>query len=317
MHIIVEGPDKSGKSTLIESMLRLTDEIKCCFRHTKIIHCKIPKTDNPANEYAKMIMKKQNIIFDRCLFGECIYGPLLRDKFTISKFQLKVLMRWLNKNRSIVVYAKTKNIKLNKKRFLESNKEIIDNKSHTKSIYMFDTLFKTHISKLTDNLLYFDAARPNSADSFILGNRFVAMVNSNFFIEQNTIQKKTPGYGNILGKYLIIGESLNKNNTWLGLPFDNGRCSHFLAVALEKAKIYEKDCYFVNADEIKDKYQFSIVHQNPVEFKTIIALGKKAHKIAEKYFESNHIAKLPHPQYVIRFKYKEQNLFINQLENLK
>ena len=90
--IIIEGPDRAGKGTLIDA---LRNQIKSPF--VTVIHSgKPPKnTDNPENwsylynhnllSTIKRIDNNDFIILDRSYIGEYVYGPIYRD----IKYQLK------------------------------------------------------------------------------------------------------------------------------------------------------------------------------------------------------------------------------------
>ena len=60
MFVIIEGLDRSGKSTLANS-------IKNKFEYFEIVHCSKPKTDDPYQEYLEMFQKYdgKDVIFDR------------------------------------------------------------------------------------------------------------------------------------------------------------------------------------------------------------------------------------------------------------
>lgn len=97
MQIIIDGIDRCGKSTLINSILKH-------YGPHLVIHCSSPPKglETPA-EYQELFFKKcfrvlnghfNDVIFDRCHLGEYIYGPLYRKTdpnfiFNIEKLHPK------------------------------------------------------------------------------------------------------------------------------------------------------------------------------------------------------------------------------------
>lgn len=83
--IIIEGPDNTGKNTLIHDLLE-NNEI------TKVIHCSTPKpSDNVLRDQAKYFCRLANeciieskntniIVFNRYYQGEYVYGQIYRNE---------------------------------------------------------------------------------------------------------------------------------------------------------------------------------------------------------------------------------------------
>ena len=83
--IIIEGPDNTGKNTLIHDLLE-KNEI------TKVIHCSTPKpSDDPLFEQTKYFASLANeciheskntdiIVFNRYYQGEYVYGQIYRNE---------------------------------------------------------------------------------------------------------------------------------------------------------------------------------------------------------------------------------------------
>ena len=100
MIIIVEGTDKSGKSTLCKHLAEKFN--------LKSIHCSKPQTNDPYTEYKEMIEKvEDNTIFDRSFLGEYVYANVWRGGCKITFDQFNEIERILIKKGilSIVVYA--------------------------------------------------------------------------------------------------------------------------------------------------------------------------------------------------------------------
>ena len=84
MIILLEGIDKSGKSTLANL---LSKEFGL-----PIQHLSKPKTDDVFSEYLKMISEiKGPVIFDRTFLGEYVYATLWRGGCKITQEQFRIL----------------------------------------------------------------------------------------------------------------------------------------------------------------------------------------------------------------------------------
>lgn len=83
--ILVEGPDNSGKSTLVRQLIKEFDLLECSRPHGP------PKTPTELLSRATSILLKQDdkkYITDRHpLFGEDIYGPILRNRNMWTEIQ--------------------------------------------------------------------------------------------------------------------------------------------------------------------------------------------------------------------------------------
>ena len=83
--IIIEGPDNTGKNTLIHDLLEKNNI-------TKVIHCSTPKvSDDPLIYQRRYFIKLANecvfeskstdiIVFNRFYHGEYVYGQIYRDE---------------------------------------------------------------------------------------------------------------------------------------------------------------------------------------------------------------------------------------------
>ena len=71
MRIIIEGCDKTGKSTLAKQLSERYN--------LPIIKVNQPKTEDSLIEYLELLKQNDNAIFDRLHLGENVYGPLYRN----------------------------------------------------------------------------------------------------------------------------------------------------------------------------------------------------------------------------------------------
>jgi thymidylate kinase len=101
MIVIIEGCDRTGKSTLAA---KIAEAIK-----GEVIHCGKPKTDDPYSEYLGMLAELpsyKNFVFDRFYLGEYVYSQLWRNGCAITPREfhsLDVIASSLH--RAIVIHA--------------------------------------------------------------------------------------------------------------------------------------------------------------------------------------------------------------------
>ena len=78
MNLIIEGCDCVGKTSIIKEFIKLNPEYK-------MIHCSNPKTmEDGRIQYIGIVNRLQhedNLIYDRALLGECVYGPMFRGYY--------------------------------------------------------------------------------------------------------------------------------------------------------------------------------------------------------------------------------------------
>jgi len=90
--IIIEGCDGTGKTTIANQLARIYHP------RFRIIHVGPPKGKNNVTKYHDAInhynslTNEKNVIFDRFMIGECIYGPLKRGYYPywIRKLEEKI-----------------------------------------------------------------------------------------------------------------------------------------------------------------------------------------------------------------------------------
>jgi thymidylate kinase len=93
--VLVEGPDCSGKSTLIE---RVKNILKW---DSKSLH---HQEGDQFERYVKEYLSNKNTVFDRGHFSEAVYGDLWRGGNPFSKEEMDFLNFFLKKN-SIIILA--------------------------------------------------------------------------------------------------------------------------------------------------------------------------------------------------------------------
>lgn len=104
--IIIEGMDNTGKTTLMEKVLK------------KYPHLKPMRMDNAVtatvDEYRKFVWnililpveETKDMIFDRFLFSEAIYGPIVRGGIRITAEEMMGALKLLRTHDPLIVYCR-------------------------------------------------------------------------------------------------------------------------------------------------------------------------------------------------------------------
>jgi len=295
MLIIIEGPDKSGKTTLAK---KIEEQF-----HYKYAHFSAPG-DDPASEYASFFSSISSpTVCDRSYFGERVYGPLLRGASKISDLQYAVIERICRLKGATFIYASTP-LKVCQTRLYDNltNKKI-SIKNNKEAWARFKTLAPS--CSLRPFLTY-DATTQNALDGLLkhLG-QLLPSLRSHAILAR----KCCTGVGTIYGRKIVfVGEGLNKKKTWLGLPFDSGPTSNYLYEQCKKARIPEHKVYLCNAVNLTKR---EVAFLNLAKT-TWISLGNYANlKLLNLGVKHQSI---PHPQYWLRFHAHKPGAYVKFLE---
>lgn len=291
MLIIIEGPDKSGKTTLAKKI-----EEKF---HYQYAHFSAPG-DDPALEYASFFSGISSpTVCDRSYFGERVYGPLLRGASKISDLQYAVIERICRLKGAIFIYASTPLEVCQSRLYDNLTNEKISVINNMKAWILFKKLIPS--CNLRPLLLY-DATKQVSLDKLLLHLEQLLLPLKSYA----TLAKSyCSGIGTIHGeKIVFVGEALNSMTTWLGLPFDNGPSSNYLYQQFKEAKVPEDKVYLCNALTLT---MMEVAFLN-LEKTTWISLGTEADRKLNE-FEVRHQA-IPHPQYWSRFHAYEREAYV-------
>lgn len=283
MLIIIEGPDKAGKTTLAKQI-----EERLGYRY---VHFGAPGKD-PAQDYADFLLNlKEPTVCDRFLYGEKVYGPMLRGKSLITPLQFTVLERLCRLKGAFLIKASTP-IEIVQQRLIKDGDDMITAEQNIQASKMFDKVLgeANVISCSYTALSMADVGR--SVDQLITP--------SELSISNAKIASRIcTGIGTTTGqKVVFVGETLNKKVTWLGKPFDNGSSSEYLDDCIKLAGVDEKKVYVVNADTLTIDEVYFLHTTGCTHF---IALGEIAEVKLRKCGVETY-GKLPHPQYWKRFQ---------------
>lgn len=290
MLIVIEGPDKTGKTTLAKAIAeQLGYEYK---------HFSAPK-GSPADEYIDFLLKlKRPTVCDRFHLGELVYGPMFRGKAGITPLELVTIERVMRLKQTILIHAVT-NMKLANQRLVHSTEhEAVDTRQNIAAAQGFARVFP-----LTNAgpVIRYDGSSLDSINKIVDDLRKIR--------QSLGTPAKYSGVGTITGsKVVFVGEQVNKNVTWRNLPFDKGASSQFLFDIFQAAGVPEKAVYVCNADKLTYQEVTNLLHGGRVTF---VTLGKKAARKLNSFGVLHY--ELPHPQFVKRFHYNQKESYAAEI----
>jgi len=295
--IIIEGADKTGKTTLSNAIIEKFG--------SEYVHFGKPKK-HPATEYAEYALANNgNLCLDRFYLGELVYGPLLRGKAGIDDIEFATIERILRKKQAILIQTTTNSTLANKRLLVSTQDEQVNTEQNIRAAKGFTEVGKR--SNIQHHILYDGSSYENLNE---LLEKLEGLKNE-VERDQATIQKVCTGIGTTTGKKIVlVGEGVNKKVTWLGLPFDKGFSSQFLLDSLKAAGIDEKLVYLCNADKITAA-EVDFLTKDKALF---VSLGKKAD--ARLSFLDVPHETLAHPQYVKRFQWKNKGQYAKDLKSI-
>jgi hypothetical protein len=294
MFIIIEGADKTGKTTLANAIVK---KFGC-----KYVHFGKPKK-RAATEYAEYLLStNENQVCDRFHLGELVYGPIFRGGAAIDDVEFATIERLLRLKQAILIQTTTDVTLANSRLAVSTQDEAVDSKQNQVAIRGFKQVIKR--SNL-QHIIKYDGSNYDNLNQLL--SKLVVLKYS-VERDQALIQNFCTGIGTPSGKKIVlVGESVNKNITWLNLPFDKGFSSQFLLDSLKAANVPEHLVYVCNADKLTSHELELLTHDKTL----FITLGNKANTRLN-HFDIPHSA-LPHPQYVKRFQWKNKDQYVKDI----
>ena len=287
-HVILEGPDGSGKTTLARRFVPLGYE----YRHEG----PPPKGVSAFEHYARLFAEaKRPMVFDRFHLGELVYGPLLRGDASFTYDDAVRLTRLVNGTGTPIIFCcpPWDVCQANSAR----KEELIKNENLRRVAYMrwleIARLYSTNVQTYDytrDRLLVPPYMR--------LPDGVVGAPNARF---------------------LIVGEQPNGT---LDLPFFGTKSSStFLHHCLKEAGVNEWDVAFTNALDsfgFPRKLNLLMMGMSP-RLKGVALLGKVAADQFKKQCGGQwngllSVRELPHPQYWLRFKHSKLDEYVLRLK---
>ncbi len=101
MFIILVGPDGAGKTTLAKKLAH--------YLNLQYIKRDKPENDddkiNMFESYMKVATTRDNVIYDRYLYCEKVYGPVMRDENIVTWSQIYAVEAELIKKGAIIIHC--------------------------------------------------------------------------------------------------------------------------------------------------------------------------------------------------------------------
>lgn len=295
MLIIIEGADKTGKTTLAKA---ISKEFGYEYKHFGA-----PK-GSPADEYMDFLLKLDKpTVCDRFHLGELVYGPMLRGKTGITSLELVTLERVMRLKQTILIHVTANMILTNQRLVNSAEHEMVNGTQNVLAANAFDRLIP--LSNVGPILRY----DGSSLEKLRLCLFEITKLERSFPIQCLDYS----GIGTTAGfKIVFVGEQVNKNVTWRGLPFDRGMASQFLLDTFKEAGVPENQVYICNADKLTLREMENLVSSGSTTF---VTLGKKADEKLKSFGFAGHYS-LAHPQFIKRFHFKRKDFYTAQLKEI-
>ena len=307
MFVIIEGLDRSGKSTLANSIKNKLD-------YFEIIHCSKPKTDDPYQEYLEMFQKYdgKDVIFDRFYLGEYVYSNLYRGGCKITPFQFWTLDMLAQRNAACLIYSKT-SPEVILKRCIDTNegKDVFDfEKDIDKASNLFDEIIKS--SCLSESCCEQYDSSFHTQDEFV--EYTISYIKHRREKQLNYCFNDSFFIGNLQADIMVVGEKIS-NTATTNFPFFSGPSSEYLFDCIRNIDQL-RDAYFTNAIKPwkRDHVQCLIDEINLIGPEKIVCLGKESEDLVRKALEKIKyskdqikISRIPHPSFWRRFRYNKKD----------
>jgi len=139
MIFIVEGSDKTGKTTLANKLAE---------KHSmKVIHLDAPRSqeefDNMFNMYVQLYTDTNDVVFDRSFYSDLVYGPIYRGGPAITQEQ-RVTLENLLISKGVVVIHCTDTVEAVWERCVDEGDEFSTSKELVEKIIVgYNAVFNT------------------------------------------------------------------------------------------------------------------------------------------------------------------------------
>ena len=284
MMIIIEGPDGAGKTTLANEFVKLGFE----YRHEGV-----PKPGTDMFEwYTQQLLSVelgQNVVFDRLLLSEWVYGHVVRERSAITFHQLRLLLRLFYASAGVMIMCSTDEDVIIDNWRKRKGVEYVQQEAQLKAI---NTRYNSLFTELSPDLEIYNIKLWAPIEfAAIVRNRYAPI----FYRLGGVLGRPKPAYQ-------IVGErSLEERDL---VFYSDNKSAGFLSECLWDAGYKESELSFINAQDHDGMPNDIFYPWRELKRPVVIALGK----IAEQTCINQgvpHLA-LSHPQYVKRFKSKKR-----------
>jgi hypothetical protein len=296
--IVLEGVDKSGKTTLFTEIFKKRNVIP----H----HFGIPKGD-PTFDYQRLMEESITpLLLDRFFYGELPYSIVKKRAKYMTDLALRCLQLMMQTFPHLVIYMRPRR-EVVLERLMKDGDDYVDagevNRLYDEYDQMFNLIFNA--------TFLFDPDR-HDIDSFTPHlDQALDPKAWEFFHRWKSFDY--PGTGALDPRYLFVGERFNRNSPHQVTFWSNA--GKYLFECLDLNNVDMRLCHFTNAVHGFDTY----IPQALIEFlkpRVIICLGDVAWANITKMKMPYPVklAKVPHPAYYSRFHSDKKQLYCHTLE---
>jgi len=291
-HVILEGPDGAGKTTLAEFLRQ---------RGYAYRHEGPPPGDGGSllDYYTRRLLEAEApTVFDRLHVGEVVYGPLLRGQSRLTALELTLLHRVVSSLGAQMVLC------------MPSWETCLANTNNRKELLSFGQLERAYAAWMRVLPMFRHVYSYES-----ISKRQMADV----------LVKPRPTCplgvtGSPYAKVLFVGERVNAKLTRLDLPFHTAaNSSGFFHGCLKDAGFNEVDLAFTNAFDLNGQPRnLAAIAAGLLDLQTIVALGTVAFDQCEQQLGTSPFdyCSLFHPAYWKRFHAGDRDTYVLQLRSI-
>lgn len=293
--IILEGVDKSGKSTLAQKILDWYPELT-------LKKFGIPK-GNPIPEYIDELLRyHNNVLYDRFIYGEVPYSIVKKRERFMRSFELTMLDLMVQSYPHLVIYVCP-----DRQTIFDRLAKEPDNYVNSTDILQLIEEYDNVFSFITSKTVFYVSPRADDKLKEYIAT-YACNVNKHARF-QYWKHNCSPGIGTLDPYYLFVGERYNPNAEFQ-VTFWSG-AGEYLLQMMRYAEIKLDLCHFTNA--FTSNTGITEEQINFFNAKKIIALGSIASdRLKELGIEHT---KIYHPAFWLRFKSGKELLYIKQLED--
>ena len=290
--IILEGCDKTGKTTLAKRLSEVTGY--------NIIKCSAPEGD-PYIEYVSKLFNVDNVIFDRFCYGELVYGPIYRKKSQLSDVQLYNIELLLQARDAQLIYCYADQDFIVEK-FKTEDETFAKEEDINQILLRYDDVVKNSRIKVSRHKIpteSFEAPSVSSVSHVLINSQYV---------------------GSLTPDVVFVGEKNNLNAMpkykEFSLPFDFGRSSTILRKLIKDVGLTSYGMTNAFKHHLPSDQQASTLRAefDALKPRVVVALGNVAAK-ALKEVDVKHVV-MWHPSFLGRFKGAQRADYLTKLQSL-
>lgn len=304
--IVVEGPDNSGKSTLVKTL------VERGFPLIKRERFKPGKEETIGLSYLKALIPKDGDrlahshgVLDRLLASEIIYGDIFRGGHRISDGEHLAILNMLIAYNASVVLCDPGNLAI--KETWHEREQLYDDALTIAASYRKNM---NHIFRPMVIVKYNWKLNAKAAKTFEPWGQDKAAL--------EWWSANPYGAGGLNPKILIVGESPSPRMK-TNVPFSNGPAGDFLAWAIREAeqlmgRHIVGNYYVTNASKGTER-DASLLREEIrfLEPRLVLSLGREAEELVKSVAKATHHVSLPHPQFWRRFHYNNRDRYCTML----